>query len=185
MKLTGVIIIILLIGCDSGRRPKYSPGPSRLKIERPGKGIQLENELAGLMLEGKHVQAMRMCNDVLFSSRSKNDRETANYWRTLLMALEEMEEGNYQKAAEVMKKGSKWWKTSTRDYHTNLIIELFENLTVRSNDIKKLNMKLKKEKGLQRAQLENLNQELMKELTDQKEKNEKLEKLLHDLEKVK
>jgi hypothetical protein len=185
MRFITLILLAALIGCGTNRRQKYSPGPSRLKIERPGKGVQLEKELAELMLAGKRVQAMRLCNDVLFSSRSKNDREIANYWRTLLLVFEEVEEGNYKKASELIKKASKWWKNSTRNYHSKLLVEMMEKLTEKSNSVRNLRVRLKKEKEIQKTQLENLNQDLVKEMAELKEKNKKLEKLLHDLEKVK
>ncbi len=186
MKFFGLILITALIGCALTERPGYVPSSSsRLKIERPGQGVKLENELARLMLAGKRVQAMSVCNEVLFSSRSKNDREVANYWRSILMALEEIEEGNYSKAIAVFKNGSKWWKNASRDYHSKFLMSLLDSLSVNSKAVNDWERKLKKEKDLKRVQLENLNKDLVKELAEQKKKNEELEKLLRELENVK
>jgi hypothetical protein len=182
-----LLFALTISGCSSTQRDgkrNFSPAPYRLKIERPGQGAQLDRELAGLMLANKRIQAMRLCNDILFSSRSKQDRETANYWRTLLMAMEEIDEGNFPKAIDILEKGSKWWKSSTKEYHYKLIIVLLGKLKKQSVASSKAKKDLKSAKS-SKKELLLLNQELSKELEEIKKKNEELEKLLEKLEKVK
>ncbi|MFC1584158.1 hypothetical protein ACFL5V_01280 [Fibrobacterota bacterium] len=184
MKFICFALLLALAGCSSQRRT-YTPGPSRLKIERPGRGVHLENDLARLMLAGKRIQAMRLCNDILFSSRSKKDRETANYWRTVLMALEEIDEDNHDKAADVIREGAKWWNSSSKEYHAKLIIDILDSLKEKSSSIRTLNRRIKKLKISQKVRQESMTQDLMEEMKELKRKNRELEKLLQELEKVK
>ncbi len=188
--ITLLFCSFLIWNCSSGGGGNYSPGQARLKIERPGRGAALEEELAKMLLAKKYEKALKTCNDVLFSSRSNQDRETANYWRTIIMAKEEIDAGNYESASLILKKGSKWWKNKAKDYHVKLVSGLLAELQEKDRanlalleKINRLNRTLKHEKNdqLKQDQLELENQKLLEEIVRLKVENRKMEKLLIEL----
>jgi len=190
------LLVLLLLGlnlvtCSSrGRGRLGSPGKMRHKIERPGMGAVLDEKIANLVLANKFTKAKKLCNDVLFASRSNQDRETANYWRTLLLAQEEMEAGNYSKSIELIKRGAKWWKSRAKDYHVKIIKDLLNELknkekvhTSLRKKNKNLTRKLKLSTSTSRAnKLALENQKLMETTVKLEAENEKLTQLLIDLE---
>jgi len=190
MKIICLIILLLLLGCagskggSNSKKKNYSRS-SRLIVERAGMGGKLESKLAALLLEGKRVQAMSICNDVLFSSRSTQDREIANYWRTILMALEEMEEGNYNKAYGIIQDGEKWWKKSSREYHSKLLIQLLMKIDENIQRVVDLKNKTNKRSSLEKIQYETMLQVSRKKQEELERKNKELEALIHELERIK
>jgi hypothetical protein len=152
-------------------------------VARPGKGVQLDDELAHLLMADKRVQAMRKCNHELFSSRSPRDRETAIFWKTVLETLEDIEESHYKKASKTMKNGEKWLKSPHKKYHSRFIVQLIEKLMKQRIAVRNLKGQISDLKGLR--ELESENRMLSRQNDVLKRENAKLEKLMRDLENVK
>ena len=179
--LKSLWILFLIIGCSSTQKtveedPEDRPDPNRIQIERVGQGAELEKDLAALMRNGERVKAMRICNDVLFSSRSPEDRETAEFWRTLLLTLEELDAGNYVKASNVLKDNREKISNPERLYQIELLQKILKSMS------KLAQQSQDGASGLQK--LEQTNAQLRQELGEADKKVKKLEKVLQELESV-
>jgi len=162
------------------RTSESEPLANRILVQRPGLGEQLDKQLATLLLENKRQTALRLCNDILFSSRSKEDRETAYYWRTFISALEQIDNKDYKKVIEVFEKGSKWWKSPNRVYHIQILTQLTEIIIQNQRQTKQIQVRTRELEKVD--DLKQLNEQLASELLQLRKKNEELEKLLLKLE---
>lgn len=172
--------ILLVFGCAD--KPKREPIPeTRIKVVRPGLGGLLDEKLAELVLSKNYVEGLRICNDVLFSSRSNEDREIAYYWRTMITALNEVELGKSEKVPEIFEKGSRWWKSPVRSYHAKMFVSFIESKIALEKKIKTLEARSDKSKQVE--ELKAQNESLAEELVQLKRKNAQLERLLIELEK--
>ena len=186
MKRIAVILLIIsiLIGCGGTGFGRSGKG-NRFKVQRPGQGYQLEEKISTLIMEEKRVQAMRLCNDILFSSRSSGDREIANYWRTIIQVIEQIEEQNYDNAVDVIGKNSKWWKSQAKDHNVQLIVDLLNLINEQKNLIKGFQKQVKKNSNCESRALGecvNTNESLNEELNKLKLENKKLLKALLETE---
>ncbi|MBF0429769.1 MAG: hypothetical protein HQK83_00710 [Fibrobacteria bacterium] len=177
--LLPLLCLILFFSCSSSTKRKKTYTASRFKIERPGKGVKLDDDITKLLRENKRNQAKKLCNDILFTSRSPKDRETANFWKAIIGALEEIDENNYRKAASILENSGKWLITPHKEYHISLVIVLLTKMAAYENRIIDL------DSTVQRLQnIEQLNFEQQKEIVELRLEKEKLHQLLIDLDRV-
>lgn len=180
------LFAIYISGCAGNQQvnkstePETEPIANRILVQRPGLGEQLDKQIASLVLENKRQQALRLCNDILFSSRSKEDREIAYYWRTFVTALDELDNKEYKKVIEIFEKGAKWWQNPSRIYHIQVLTQMVEIIIQQQKTVRQLQ---NRSRDLEKAEeYRMLNEQLTSELLSMKRKNEELERLLLKLE---
>ena len=170
-------LALIWMGCSTTQEEPeyYVPKPNEFEL-KPGERETLDDDIAYLLRNNQRVEAMRKCNDVLFASKSEKDRESAQFWRAVILALEEIENGSLKKAVNALALDSAGVKSDSKLY----VSELLKHVLAKLRDTNKQTS----QSQTYSQKIESENQQLKSELTAATEKVKELEKLLQKLESV-